>query len=141
MIARGPDRGAAAYRRVAVESDALGATPHRLIALLFEHACSAVGAARVALERGQVADKCRAIGRALALIEDGLRANLDREAGGELAARLDALYEYLVRRLAHANARNDGAALDEVHARLAELAAAWARIAPAAVPQPREAER
>lgn len=119
-----------AYRQVGFESAVLGANPHGLIALLFAQARAEIAGARVALEQGATVAKCRSIARAIALVADGLAASLDREAGGLLAERLVTLYEYLVRRLAQANARNDDAALAEAQSLLETLEGAWRSIAP-----------
>ena len=57
-----------------------------------------------------------------------MRASLDLEAGGNLAQNLYALYDYMARRLLHANINNDGAALDEVLGLLNEIHSAWIAI-------------
>ena len=49
-------------------------------------------------------------------------------AAGELAERLAALYDYMARRLLHANLNNDSAALDEVLNLLSEIHGAWVSI-------------
>ncbi|WP_028081957.1 flagellar export chaperone FliS [Solimonas soli] len=98
--------------------------PARLTGMLFEGALARLAAARGAIERGDLAAKLPAVSGALAIIEH-LRACLDHQAGGALARQLDALYDYALRRLVHANAGNDAAALDEVIAVLRPLREAW----------------
>lgn len=124
------------YSRVGVETRVDGASPHQLVAMLFDGFQQAVAQARGAMRGGQLEAKGLAIGRAVRIVEEGLRAGLDLRAGGPLARDLDDLYDYLTRRLTIANLRNDEAALDECHALVEPLRQAWAAIGDAA-PQPR----
>lgn len=100
------------------------ANPHRLIQMLFEGALERLVTARGAMQQGDVVVKGERISRAIDIIE-GLRAHLDMENGGEVAGNLESLYEYMGRRLAESNARNDVAILDEVMALLREVKAGW----------------
>ena len=52
--------------------------------------------------------------KAIRILDEGLNTALDREEGGELAVNLGTLYDYCIRRLTLANARNDDAMLLEV---------------------------
>lgn len=79
-------------------------------------------------DAGDIAQKGTAITKAIDIILNGLRASLDLEAGGNLAQNLYALYDYMARRLLHANINNDGAALDEVLGLLNEIHSAWIAI-------------
>jgi flagellar protein FliS len=54
-----------------------------------------------------------------------LRGGLDLEHGGEVAENLNALYEFMVRRLFQASAKNDTDILDEVSELLREVKAGW----------------
>jgi flagellar protein FliS len=121
-----------AYRQVGVQSEVGNASPHRLIALLFDGFVEAVAQARGALRGGQVETKCRAIGRAARIVDEGLRAALDLREGGALAADLSALYGYLSMRLTHANLHNDEAALAECERLIQPLREAWQAIGPQA---------
>jgi flagellar protein FliS len=49
---------------------------------------------------------------------------------GGLPQRLDALYDYVSRRLLHANIVNDAKVLDEVGGLLRVIADAWSQISP-----------
>ena len=69
-----------------------------------------------------------AITKAIDIILNGLRASLNLEEGGDLAQNLYALYDYMARRLLHANQNNDKAALDEVLSLLTEIHGAWVAI-------------
>jgi flagellar protein FliS len=123
---------AGAYRTVGVETGVDAASPHRLIAMLFEGFGDALAQARVAMSRRQIEDKCKAITRAVRIVDEGLRANLDVAAGGKLAQDLSALYGYVALRLTQANINNDPAALDECASLMEPVRSAWAAIDPAA---------
>ena len=120
------------YSQVGAETRVAGATPHQLVALLFEGYMEALAQARGALREGRRAEKGVALGRAVRIVEEGLRAGLDLSAGGSLARDLDELYRYLTRRLTLANLRDDDAAIDECRRLVLPLQEAWAAIAPAA---------
>jgi flagellar protein FliS len=118
------------YQQVGVETRISGATPHALVAMLFDGWMEAVAQARGALRNGDVVSKGQAIGRAVRIIDEGLRAGLDMKAGGTLARDLHDLYGYLTMRLTVANLRNDEAALDECQRLMRPLQEAWAAISP-----------
>jgi flagellar protein FliS len=116
------------YQQVGVETGMSGATPHRLVAMLFEGWMESVAQARGALRSGDIVTKCRAIGRAVRIIEEGLRAGLDMQGGGNLARDLNDLYGYLTQRLTLANLRNDDGALAECQRLMRPLQEAWSAI-------------
>ena len=120
------------YRQVSLETGIAGASPHRLVAMLFEGFMEALAQARGGMREGHIEVKGRAIGRAVRIVEEGLRASLDKRADGTLAQDLDDLYAYLGTRLTMANLRDDEAALDECQRLMLPLQQAWSAIAPAA---------
>jgi len=118
-------RGALAqYGKIAAESEAGFATPHRLVQMLMEGALDKVATAKGLMARQDYAGKSAQITWATSLI-NGLRSGLDLEAGGEIAGNLNELYAYINRRLIDANVANDVAILDEVSGLLVEIKAAW----------------
>lgn len=125
------------YSQVGAETRVAGATPHQLVALLFEAYMEALAQARGALREGRRAEKGQALGRAVRIVEEGLRAGLDLQAGGSLARDLDELYRYLTRRLTLANLRDDDAVLDECRRLVLPLQQAWASIGPHVETTPR----
>lgn len=133
-------RGAAMYARMGTETAALSASPHQLITMLFDGAATAIGMARVHMAQQRIKEKGEAISKAIDIVDNGLKASLDPNAGGaegaRLAGNLSALYDYVVRRLLHANLHNDAAALDEAARLLEDVASAWREIAPAVAAQP-----
>ena len=120
----------AAYQKVGLDAAVEVADPYRLILLLFAGAQAAIGNARAAMQQQQIAAKGEAISKAVDIIGNGLKVSLDLNQGGEIAERLDALYDYLVLRLLHANLHNDPGALEEVSGLLEEIHAAWREISP-----------
>ncbi|MFM0647888.1 MULTISPECIES: flagellar export chaperone FliS [Burkholderiaceae] len=122
--------GANAYARVGVETGVMGASPHRLIVMLYQGARQAIAQARMHLQQGNVPARGEAIGKAIQIVESGLQQSLNVDAGGEIAERLDALYGYMSRRLLEANVKQSEAMLVEVDGLLATLEEAWIGIAP-----------
>ncbi|TDN67934.1 flagellar export chaperone FliS [Paraburkholderia sp. BL10I2N1] len=122
--------GANAYARVGVETGVMGASPHRLIAMLYQGARKAIALARMHLQQGNIAARGEAITKAIQIIGGGLQEALNVEVGGEIAERLDALYRYMTRRLFEANLKQSEAMLVEVDGLLATLEEAWMGIAP-----------
>lgn len=108
------------YSDVAATSALDGASPHKLVSLLYGALAEQIANARGAITRRDIGAKHRAIAHALRIVEEGLRAPLDLRAGGALAANLHDLYEYMGRQLTLANLRDDQAALLGC-ARLTEL--------------------
>lgn len=134
---RAPQAFANAYRRVGLETGIESASPHRLVAMLFDGVMESIAQARGAIQAGQIEQKGRAIGRAVRIVEEGLKGSLNANGGGTLAADLGELYGYVTKRLTHANLRNDVAALDECQRLIEPLREAWTAIAPQAAAAPR----
>ncbi|KND58011.1 Flagellar biosynthesis protein FliS [Candidatus Burkholderia verschuerenii] len=122
--------GANAYARVGVQTDVMGASPHRLIVMLYQGARQAIAQARMFMQQNNIGGRGMAISKVIGIIESGLQESLNKEAGGEIAKRLDALYAYMSRRLLEANLNQDEAMLVEVDNLLATLEEAWVGIGP-----------
>lgn len=114
-----------AYSQVSIETSISNASPHKLIAMLFDGAILAIFHGKAHMQQGNVAAKGESISKAIAIIDEGLKISLDEEVGGELASNLKALYEYMSNRLLMANLKNDVDGLDEVGRLLVELKGAW----------------
>lgn len=121
----------AQYARVNTVSSVEDASPHRLIQLLLDGALERIAVARRALESGQVAARGTAIGKTVDIVS-ALRSSLNFEAGGEVAANLEALYDYVERRLLQANLEASDAMLDECARLLHEVKEGWDGIGQAA---------
>lgn len=129
-----PNRAAAAYGQVAVESSVMGASPHQLILLLYDAAEQSLRMAIRHMQEGDFLRKAEAISRATSLIHDGLRAGLDPSRGGALVGQLEALYDYMTQRILAAHSTNDPAPLIEVLGLLTELHDAWKQVGEACRP-------
>ncbi|WP_295401277.1 flagellar export chaperone FliS [uncultured Thiocystis sp.] len=112
------------YRQSGPMAEAAVADPHRLIQMLFEGALERIAVARGAMEQGNIRVKGEKLSQAITII-DGLRTCLDHGKGLDLAEKLEALYEYMSRRLLEGNLRNDLGALDEVSRLLREIKSGW----------------
>ncbi|HCB13537.1 MAG TPA: flagellar protein FliS [Gammaproteobacteria bacterium] len=112
------------YQQVNTQSGVAYASPHRLIQMLMEGALERIATAKGYIQRQDIVAKGEQIGKAIDII-GGLREGLNHEAGGEIAANLDALYDYLQRRLLEANLNSDVAILDEVADLLRPIKEAW----------------
>ena len=124
-------QAASAYRQIGVETGIPDASPHRLIAMLFDGFNDSVAQAFAAMNHGQYEAKGRAIGRSVRIVDEGLKAALDARAGGKLAENLSALYTYVSMRLTQANLQNDPKALEECVRLMEPLRSAWVAIGPA----------
>jgi flagellar secretion chaperone FliS len=120
--------GANAYARVGVQTGVMGASPHRLIAMLYQGARQAIAQARMFMQQNNIGARGAAISKAIGIIESGLQESLNMEAGGEIAQRLNTLYTYMARRLLDANLNQDETMLVEVDNLLATLEEAWVGI-------------
>lgn len=116
---------ARAYKQIAAETGVAAASPHQLVAMLFDGFIESVAQARGAMQDGRLEAKGQAIMRAVRIVDEGLRAALNLESGGRLAADLHDLYGYLTLRLTQANLRNDPKALDECQRLVQPLREAW----------------
>ncbi|MDX1489669.1 MAG: flagellar export chaperone FliS [Pseudohongiellaceae bacterium] len=125
----------AQYKKINTESGLEGASPHRLIELLFNCAIDRLAQAKGAMQREDIPLKGLMLGKAVSII-GGLQASLDKTHNEELAGNLDALYDYMQRRLLEANLKNDIAMVEEVVALLVPVKEAWEQISPDPTPAP-----
>jgi len=112
------------YQSVSVSSGVEDATPHRLIQMLMEGALDKIATAKGHMLHNEPAEKGRHISWAISIIS-GLQSSLDMDNGGDLSRNLDDLYDYMVRRLGEASAKDDPAILDEIISLLVEVKGAW----------------
>ncbi|MBW1715447.1 MAG: flagellar export chaperone FliS [Deltaproteobacteria bacterium] len=115
--------GIQTYRRTKV----MTADPRKLIILCYEEAIDnlKIGKQRIAEEDFEARSK--ALDKAQDIICE-LLCSLNSEKGGSIAKGLDSLYNYMLRRIIHADVKNDLGAIDEVIGMLTELKAAWEEI-------------
>lgn len=115
----------ASYQQVSLESSVRGADPHYLIVLLFDGADAALARAQAQLKENDYLGKSESLSKAITIILEGLSASLNLEEGGPVAKNLAALYDYMIRRLIHANIHKDAVAISEVQGLLSEIGDAW----------------
>ncbi len=112
------------YSKHAVASEAIEASPHRIIQMLMDGFMERVAYAKGHIERGDLPGKSKYISKAIGIV-NGLRSCLDMEKGDEIARNLNDLYDYMNRRLIEANSNNDAAILSEVQSLMAEVKQGW----------------
>ncbi|WP_422017182.1 flagellar export chaperone FliS [Roseateles sp.] len=124
------------YAKVGLETDVQSASPHRLVAMLFDGAFDGMNQAVAAIQAGNTELKGRSLSRAVRILDEGLRAGLDLSAG-QLATDLRELYGYVCMRLTQANLHSDLAAIQECQRLLTPVREAWTAIGqtPAALGQ------
>jgi flagellar protein FliS len=115
----------AGYGRVSLEARVASATPHQLVAMLYQRLAALLREAGEAARMGNSARRLRATERALAIV-DGLDATLDLDRGGGVAVALRQVYALLRDRLVTGEAKGLSEALESVTA----IGDAWGAIAP-----------
>lgn len=113
------------YASIGLETEILGASPERLISLLFRAAQTALAQARHHLEAGNIAERGKALSKAIAIVDTGLKASVDTHRGGAVAEHLIASYELIIRDLLQANLHADESRLDSAEFLLNNVAEAW----------------
>jgi flagellar secretion chaperone FliS len=127
-------RGAARYQTVANHGLVAGASPARLVQVMFEQILSHLATAQGCMERlennmplNEVVAKGKSLGKAIRLI-DQLNNTLDMDRGREIADNLRALYVYMLARLTTANITNDPLIIGEVISLLQKVKSGWDQV-------------
>ena len=128
------NRGAAQYRAVSNQGLVTGASPTRLVQIVYEQILSNLAVAQGCMQRiqnnlplGEVIAKGKAMGRAIRLINQ-LNGTLDMERGQKIAENLRSLYVYMLARLTYANAVNDAKVAAEVSELVRKIKSGWDQI-------------
>ncbi|WP_103307873.1 MULTISPECIES: flagellar export chaperone FliS [unclassified Pseudomonas] len=116
------------YQKIGAQAQTSEASPHRLVQMLMEGGLDRIAQAKGAMERKDIANRGILISKAIGIV-GGLREGLDLENQAESVAELDALYAYMMKRLAEANAKADSKILDEVADLLRTVKEGWDAIA------------
>ncbi|MBF0449690.1 MAG: flagellar export chaperone FliS [Candidatus Magnetomorum sp.] len=98
----------------------------KILSLLFEGAIRFTRFAIMGMEKEDPRIKGENISKVLAILTE-LDCALDRDQEKDLADNLNGLYQYMMRRLTHANFNNEKKALIEVDRLLSELKEAFDR--------------
>lgn len=112
------------YRSVDMTSKVEGASPHKLVSILYEELILAVSTMKQAVRRGDATRRNEAGARALMLVQS-LDASLDFEKGGDIARALTAVYGETRRLLTLGANANDADAIGRAQAMIGEIAQAW----------------
>jgi flagellar secretion chaperone FliS len=118
----------ARYRNIENATRVEGASPHKLIAILFEELLRAIDATKLAMERGDFARQADRQARALSILQ-ALDASLDVERGGDVAANLSAIYREGRRLIAMGAREKRPDLITRARDMLGEIASAWDQIA------------
>jgi len=115
--------GIQSYRRARV----MTADPRKLVVLCYEEAIDNLKIGKQRIAEKDYEARSKALDKAQDIISE-LLCSLNSEKGGSIAKGLDSLYNYMLRRIIHADLKNDLRAIDEVIGMLTELKAAWEEI-------------
>jgi flagellar protein FliS len=111
------------YREAAVE----GASPLRLVVLLYEQAFEDLRRALDAQRRGDIERRTRHINHAI-LVIGHLQASLNKEQGGRVALNLERFYDQLRSGLVQAQFNQSAAALEQQISHLMQVHEAWCEV-------------
>jgi len=114
------NNGVQYYRRTNVVT----ADPKRLVLMCYEGAIDNLKIGRQKIIEKDYEAKGRALTKAQDIIIE-LLCSLDFEKGGAIAKNLDSLYNYMSRRIIHADVNKDIKTIDDVIGMLNELKSAW----------------
>jgi len=117
----------AQYRAIDVSSKIEGASPHRLVAILYEELVLALSTMKMAIRRGDGLRQNEAQARALVIVQS-LDGSLDFAKGGDIAGALSAVYAEVSRLTALGGNAQDADAIDRAQKLIAEIAEAWNQI-------------
>ena len=112
------------YQETSLETGMENATPHKLIAMLYDGIIENIALAKGAMQRKDIPLKAEKLNKAV-LIVGSLRSNLDMEHGKEVSENFDALYSFINRQLLEASSKNDISLLDEASELVKELRHTW----------------
>lgn len=115
------------YRSVDVSSKVEGASPHRLVSILYEELIQAMALMKQAVRKGDTMRRNSAGTRALMLVQ-ALDSSLDFDKGGEVARALRTVYGEARRLLGLGSKENDVDAIGRAQGMIGELAEAWTAI-------------
>jgi flagellar secretion chaperone FliS len=115
--------GFGAYRKMAVTT----ANPGKHILMCYEGAILQLKIAKTKYREKDYEGKGKAVTKTMAIIDE-LTCALDFEKGGEIARNLEAIYNYVTRRVLLADVTRDLRGIDEVIGILNDLLSAWKEI-------------
>ena len=117
----------ASYGQVGLSSRVEGASPHQLIAVLFDELLKSLEMMAAAAARRDLSLVGSSQSRALSVL-NGLQSSLDMERGGEVALLLASVYAECRRLTLQAGRDCDAEGVQKVRDTVAEIAGAWQAI-------------
>ena len=115
--------GFQSYRKTNV----ITADPKRLVLMCYEGAIENLKIAKNRYVENDYEEKYAVVKKTQDIIDE-LLCSLDFEKGGSIARNLESLYNYMSRRILHADLNKDVGAIDEVIGMLSELKSAWEEV-------------
>ncbi len=116
------------YRNIQVNAGVAGASPHRLIEMLYEGLLERIAQLKGAIEQNNIELKHLKVNQATSIVL-GLRDALNADQNNEMVSNLDNLYDYIQRQIFQANLKNSPEILDECTSLITEVSSAWREIA------------
>jgi flagellar secretion chaperone FliS len=117
----------ALYRQTKAQGSVEGADRHQLIAMLLDGLVDRINQAKGHILHKDIPAKGQAFSKAIGILGE-LRRSLNHSVEPVLTGRLEALYDYISRRLIHAQLNDDLRALDECERLIKPIREAWAAI-------------
>ena len=124
---RGKFGATASYQNVSLASRIEGASPYKLVMMMYEELLKALEAMALAAKRNDFVQRGQRQSKALAILT-ALETSLDFEQGGEIARGLVAIYREARRLVIDGGREGNGQAIEDAHAMLQEIATAWEAI-------------
>jgi flagellar secretion chaperone FliS len=114
------------YNDIAIDTDVMSASPHRLIQLLIDKAIQHLETAKMQTERNEIILKCQTVDKCLDIIAH-LRGSLNFQMTETkiMASDLDTLYTFVQNRLLKASISNKLEFYNECKAVLLQVKEGW----------------
>jgi len=109
------------------KTNVVTADPKRLVLMCYEGAIDSLKIVKNRYADNDFEGKYNAVNKVQDIINE-LQCSLDFEKGGAIASNLNSLYNYMLKRILHADVNQDMEAIDEVIRMLDELKSAWEEI-------------
>lgn len=107
--------------------DLMGATPTRMVVMLYDEAIDALRTSVMAIAAGDIECRCNSVNAALEIVGH-LYLCLDQAQGGEVASNLGAIYGHIISRLPLVNLYNDHEVAEEAIELLEMLRDSWSEL-------------